>query len=102
MHAGRENEAFLSSDHGQRVADLFLDAIHDLRREVDQAEADRADEAVGKGAASMRHADEDEALDSRVGVENQRALDHVVWRHLGVEPVGVVLEIPVPAPRARC
>ena len=22
MHAGRENEAFLSSDHGQRVADL--------------------------------------------------------------------------------
>ena len=64
----------------------------DLRRKVDQAESDRADEAVGQGAAAMRHADEDDALDSRVGVENQRALDHVVQRHLRVT-VGVVLKL---------
>ena len=49
MHAGRENETFLTSDNGQRVAELRLDVIHHLCRKMNQAEADRADAVVGQG-----------------------------------------------------
>ena len=99
---GGKTKPFFPPIDGQRVADLGLDVIHDLRWEMDQAEADRADAVVGHRAAAMRHADEDDALDPRVGVKNQRSLDDVVRRDFGVESVGIAAEDSVPSSRAPC